>query len=123
MFLIYITNIIFTILSALLAIAFYTLRERKFLGYLQYRKGPNKPCLLAITIPIADAIKLFSKEEKKSTRINSKYFTIAPIIIIIIRLLLWPIYPHHNTLFFIKFSILYFISITRIAVYTTFIAG
>jgi len=39
------------ILSALLAIDFYTLRERKFLGYMQYRKGPNKPRILAIIIP------------------------------------------------------------------------
>jgi len=76
------------ILSALLAIAFYTLRERKFLGYIQYRKGPNKPTLIALTIPIADAIKLFTKKETPSTLSNSKFFIISPISIIILTLTL-----------------------------------
>jgi len=59
-----ILNTIFIIISGLLAIAFYTLIERKFLGYIQHRKGPNKPRLIALTTPLADAIKLFIKEEK-----------------------------------------------------------
>ena len=111
------------IFSALLAIAFYTLRERKFLKYIQYRKGPNKPRLIALTIPIADAIKLFTKEGKSSIPSNSKFFIISPIIIIILALTLWIIYPHYNLLFFIKFNILFFITITRIIIYTTFITG
>lgn len=111
------------ILSALLAIAFYTLRERKFLGYIQYRKGPNKPRILALTIPIADAAKLFSKENKNTLSVNNKYYFITPTIIIFLALLLWPIIPNFNILFFIKFNILYFICITRVIIYTTFIAG
>ena len=88
MYLIYIISLILIILSALLAIAFFTLRERKFLGYIQYRKGPNKPRLIALTVPIADAIKLFTKEEKFSISSNSKFFIISPIIIIILALTL-----------------------------------
>jgi len=123
MYLIYIISLILIILSALLAIAFFTLRERKFLGYIQYRKGPNKPRLIALTVPIADAIKLFTKEEKFSISSNSKFFIISPIIIIILALTLWIIYSHYNLLFFIKFNILFFITITRIIIYTTFITG
>jgi len=107
MYLIYIINLILIIFSALLAMAFYTLRERKFLGYIQHRKGPNKPRLIALTIPIADAIKLFTKERKSSIPSNSKFFIISPIIIIILTLTLWIIYPHYNLLFFIKFNILF----------------
>jgi len=88
MYLIYIINLILIIFLALLAIAFYTLRERKFLGYVQYRKGPNKPMLIALTIPIADAIKLFTKEEKSSILSNSKFFIISLIIIIVLTLTL-----------------------------------
>jgi len=64
MYPLYIINLTLIIASALIAIAFYTLRERKFLGYIRHRKGPNKPRFIALTIPIADAIKLFTKEEK-----------------------------------------------------------
>jgi len=55
---------ILIIISALLAIAFYTLRERKFIGYTQYRKGPNKPTLIALAVPLRDANKLFLKKKK-----------------------------------------------------------
>ena len=47
---------------------------------MQYRKGPNKPIILALTIPIADAVKLFAKENKNILSINNKYYFIAPVI-------------------------------------------
>ena len=118
-----IMNIIIIITTALLAIAFYTLRERKLLGYLQYRKGPNKPTIAALTIPIADAGKLFSKQEKLTTLTNIKHYYVAPAIIIILALLLWPIFPIPFSSFFIKFNILYFLCITSIRIYTMFMAG
>ena len=75
------TPLISTLLSyflALIAIAFYTLIERKFLGYFQLRKGPNKPRLMGLPQPFADAIKLFVKEQAKPTISNNILFIIAP---------------------------------------------
>jgi NADH-ubiquinone oxidoreductase chain 1 len=59
---------------ALAAIAFYTLIERKFLGYFQLRKGPNKVIFMGIPQPFADAIKLFTKEQGKPIIINQLPF-------------------------------------------------
>jgi len=74
MYLIYIINLLLIIFWALLAIAFYTLRERKFLGYIQYRKGLTKPTFIALTISMADAQKLFTKKEKSSLFSNLNFF-------------------------------------------------
>jgi len=81
-------SIILRYLIAVLAIAFYTLIERKLLGYIQLRKGPNKIILAGIPQPIADAIKLFFKEQSYPTISNYMLFTVAPIIRLILALLL-----------------------------------
>jgi len=112
-----------TIISALLAIAFYTLIERKFIGYIQHRKGPNKPIVIGVIVPFSDASKLLLKEKKNTIAINIKYHIIAPLIMIILSIILWFIYPHFNQSLFLKFRIIYFLCITRVGVYTTFIAG
>ncbi len=108
---------------ALLAIAFYTLIERKFLGYFQLRKGPNKVGLIGLPQPFADAIKLFTKEQSKPTIINQSPFIAAPVLGLILTLILWAIYPHFHPAIFLSFGALYFLCISRINVYTTFIAG
>lgn len=73
-----IISILLRYLLAIIAIAFYTLMERKLLGYFQLRKGPNKPRLLGIPVPFADAIKLFVKEQAKPTISNWLLFIAAP---------------------------------------------
>jgi NADH-ubiquinone oxidoreductase chain 1 len=73
---------------ALVAIAFYTLIERKLLGYFQLRKGPNKPSLSGIPQPFADAIKLFTKEQSYPTPANRAPFIVAPVLGLILTLLL-----------------------------------
>lgn len=73
---------------ALLAIAFYTLIERKFLGYFQLRKGPNKVILIGLPQPFADAIKLFTKEQTNPTPANISPYIFAPILGLILALIL-----------------------------------
>jgi len=108
---------------ALLAIAFYTLIERKFLGYFQLRKGPNKVILIGLPQPFADAIKLFTKEQTNPTPANVSPYIFAPILGLILALILWTLFPHSNPSSFFIYGVLYFLCVSRINVYTTFIAG
>lgn len=117
------TSVLIRLVLALLAIAFYTLIERKFLGYFHLRKGPNKVGLMGLPQPFADAIKLFVKEQAKPNPSNQTPFLFAPTIGLVLALLIWVIYPHSHQSFFIQFRVLYFLCVSRINVYTTFLAG
>lgn len=81
-------SIIIRYVIAILAIAFYTLIERKLLGYIQLRKGPNKVRLIGIPQPFADAIKLFVKEQSYPSLSNTILFTLAPISRLVLALIL-----------------------------------
>lgn len=73
---------------ALLSMAFYTLLERKFLGYIQLRKGPNKVRIRGIPQPLGDALKLFVKEPITTLIRNPPAFYMAPIITLLLVLLI-----------------------------------
>ena len=114
---------VISLILIILAVAFFTYMERKILGYIHIRKGPNKPRPIGITVPFADAVKLFSKE--LNVPFLSNYYLFLPITIIIILtpILLWAIPPLPSSHSFHPMSMIIAIAIIRIGVYGTLGAG
>jgi len=81
-------NFLCQIILVIIGVAFFTLLERKVLGYIQTRKGPNKPGPLGLIVPFADAIKLFLKESNHPIMSNKPIFLLNPCGIILIPLIL-----------------------------------
>lgn len=76
----FIIHILIRYVFTLLAMAFFTLLERKTIGYIQLRKGPNKVGIIGLPQPLADAAKLLTKEQAKPSLANHSPFFIAPTI-------------------------------------------
>nr|ADK97562.1 NADH dehydrogenase subunit 1 [Epiperipatus biolleyi] len=111
------------IISILISVAFLTLLERKILGYIQIRKGPNKISLTGILQPISDAIKLFSKEISLLNLSNRLTFLIAPTMSIILSLFIWLLIPMKWNPMNFNFTLLFFLCITSTSVYFLMVAG
>nr|QTT61230.1 NADH dehydrogenase subunit 1 [Tritia sp. t LAG-2017] len=118
-----ILSTVFTYICILLAVAFFTLLERKGLSYIQIRKGPNKVGFMGLPQPLADAAKLLTKEIAKPTMANYSPYFVAPIFSFILALLLWQLYPSLYSCSYFKWGILFFLCVSGMNVYGTLLAG
>nr|AML26331.1 NADH dehydrogenase subunit 1 [Hydrophilidae sp. BMNH 1274336] len=110
-------------ICVLVGVAFLTLLERKILGYIQLRKGPNKLGVLGILQPFSDAIKLFSKEQIYPYMSNYYLYYLSPVFNLFLSLFLWMSMPLVTNLFSFNLGVLFFLCISSLGVYTIMIAG
>nr|QJW33601.1 NADH dehydrogenase subunit 1 [Arge aurora] len=116
-------SIILMILMILVGVSFLTLLERKVLGYIQIRKGPNKLGMMGILQPFSDAVKLFSKEQVFPTMSNYFFYYFSPIFNLFLSLICWFIVPYITMLYSFNLSLLFLLSFLSLGVYSIMIAG
>jgi NADH-quinone oxidoreductase subunit H len=113
------------VIPLLISIAYLTIAERKLLGSIQRRKGPNVVGFLGLLQPFADGLKLFSKETILPKDASVYVFIMAPLITFILSLIGWSVIPLSDTVLIsdINLGVLYLFSISSLGVYGIILAG
>ena len=113
------------LLPLFIVVAYYTYAERKVIGYMQIRKGPNRVGPKGLFQPFADMFKLMFKEIIIPTNSNRYLFIIAPVITFAPAMAAWAVIPFDDTLVFanINAGLLYILAMTSVGVYGVIIAG
>ena len=115
-------NVIILVI-VMISVAFFTLIERKVLGYIHVRKGPNKPGPTGLIVPFSDAVKLFLKEIRIPIMSNTLSFIFTIVIIIIVPITMWISFPILSNLTYHKLALIIIIAAARVGVYGTLGAG
>ncbi|KTD76258.1 NADH-quinone oxidoreductase subunit NuoH [Legionella waltersii] len=118
-------KILVIVVPLLICVAYLTYAERKVIGYIQVRIGPNRVGLKGLLQPFADLIKLITKEIIVPHRSNKYLFVIAPLFALVPSLAGWAVIPFQEGLVLANISagVLYLFAMSSLGVYGVLIAG
>nr|YP_001648420.1 NADH dehydrogenase subunit 1 [Cinachyrella kuekenthali]ABW83836.1 NADH dehydrogenase subunit 1 [Cinachyrella kuekenthali] len=113
------------LVSLLISIAYLTLAERKVLGYIQSRKGPNVVGVYGLLQPLADGLKLFTKEIIIPNHANTLIYIVAPILSLTLAFIAWGVIPYGPgvVLSDLGIGVLYLFVVSSISVYAVLMSG
>ena len=118
-------KILSTTVPLLLAVAFFTVAERKIMGAIQRRRGPNVIGFVGLLQAIADGLKLLVKETILPSNSNLGIFLLAPVLSFILSVIGWGVIPFSHTVVLadVNLGILYIFAISSLNVYGLILAG
>ena len=118
-------KVILIVLPLLLSVAYLTYAERRVIGLMQMRRGPNRVGPFGLLQPIADAVKLIFKETIVPTPASKIVFTIAPMITFVLSLVGWAVIPFSEgwVLSDMNVGVLYVLAVSSLGVYGIIMAG
>lgn len=118
-------KILIIIIPLLIAVAYFTLAERKVMGSIQRRKGPNVVGFLGLLQALADGLKLFVKETILPSNSNIIIFVAAPFLSFFLSLISWSVIPfsENSLLIDLNFGVIYLFAISSLSVFGLIMAG
>lgn len=118
-------KILSIVVPLLISVAYFTIAERKIMGAIQRRRGPNVIGFIGLLQPLADGLKLFVKETTLPTNANTGIFLFAPSLAFILSLIGWAVIPLSEgvVLSDLNLGIIYLLAISSLNVYGILFAG